>query len=123
MTSQEIDRSILESLDKSALKLILKTSQGFASPTSKAKIKGPIGSKYVSPSRTGHAMSRHVRGVTATSIKTKFCRVDDMASALDLLLKTPVGQQTLAMFAADLRNSPSVKFVAIVRDRSHQRSQ
>ena len=113
MTSHELDRSPLQVLDESALKLILKTSQGFASPTSRARIKGPLDAKYISPSRAGHALSQHVRGAASTAIKTKFCSVDDMATALDLVLKSPVGRQTLARLAAAQRETLQVDLLRL----------
>jgi hypothetical protein len=75
------------------LKLILRTSEGFPTQheSSKAMVKGAV----ISPSRTGHAFSQHVRGVTATQYKTKFASIDAMAEALALVLKTPQGQATL----------------------------
>jgi hypothetical protein len=95
----------LQDLDKSKLKLILKTSQGFATQfeSSKAMVKITDGVKHISPSRAGHAISSHVRGAAATGVKTKFCSIDDMASALEMLLKTLSGHQALNRLAAGRR--------------------
>ena len=92
----------LQDLDKSKLKLILKMSQGFATQfeSSKAIVKITDGLKHISPSRAGHAVSSHIRGAAPTGVKTKFCSIDDMASALEMLLKTPYGQQALNRLTA-----------------------
>lgn len=91
----------LLNLDKAALKLILKTSQGFGSQfeSSQAMVTISNGARFVSPSRAGHAVSSHLRGVQSTPAKTKFCSLGDMAAALELLLKTPQGQQALGRLA------------------------
>lgn len=95
----------MQNLDKNTLKLILKTSQGFPSQyeSSKAIVKVSQGSKQISPSRSGHAISSHVRGATSTGVKTKFRSIDDMAAALDLLLKTHSGQQAIDTLRAGCR--------------------
>lgn len=100
----------LQDLDKFKLKLILKTSQGFATQfeSSKAMVKVSQGVRHVSPSRAGHAISSHVRGATSAGVKTKFCSIDDMASALELLLKTQPGQQALGRLAAGRREKVEV---------------
>ncbi len=97
----------LTDLDKSKLKLILKTSQGFAAQfeSSKAMVKVSGGLKSLSPSRAGHATSSHVRGAAATGVKTKFCSIDDMASALELLLQTSAGQQALGRLGVGSRET------------------
>ena len=95
----------LQNLDKAKLKRILKTSQGFASESSKAMVRISNGQKLLTPSRTGHAVSKHVRGAAPTGVKTKFRSLDDMASALELLLKTRVGQQKLAQLTPGSRQA------------------
>ena len=99
----------LSGLDKAKLKLILKTSQGFPSQyeSSKADVRFTVSGKQVSPSRSGHAISSHVRGASATGFKTKFCSLDDMAAALELVLQSPAGQSALARLRVGSREKVS----------------
>jgi hypothetical protein len=84
----------LQNLDKVKLKLILKTSESF--PTQYAPSQAQIVNGHLNPSRSGHPLGQHLRGVRRTIKKTKFCSLDDMAEALELVLRTPDGTTALA---------------------------
>src|SRR5689334_15805017 len=81
-------------LDKDKLKLILRTSESFPTQYQASQAKVTADGR-VSPSRAGHSLSQHVRGVQLTTRKTKFCSLDDMADALDMVLKTADGRLSL----------------------------
>jgi hypothetical protein len=92
----------LQNLDKAKLKLILKTSESF--PTQYAPSRASIVDGQLSPSRSGHPLGSHLRGVQQTVRKTKFCSLDDMADALDLVLRTPAGAAALAQLQPGVRS-------------------
>jgi len=93
----------LQNLDKVKLKLILKTSESF--PTQYAPSQAKVVNGHLNPSRSGHPLGQHLRGVRTTIKKTKFCSLDDMAEALELLLQTPDGTTKLAQLQPGIRRS------------------
>ena len=93
----------LQNLDKAKLKLILKTSEVF--PTQFAPSQAKIVNGVFNPSRSGHPLGSHLRGAGRTVKKTKFCTLDDMAEALDLLLRTPDGVTALAQLQPGVRKT------------------
>lgn len=101
----------LDHLDVAAARLILNTSQGFGaqSPKSQARVRHG----KLQPSRAAHPLQEHLRGVgppghadrQVAEYKTKFCSLDDMASALVSLLHTPAGTQAIARLRPGGRES------------------
>ena len=99
----------LLSLSKDELKLILKTSQGLPAQRTetKARVKIEDADRKVSPKPTGHPLSSHVRGSESGKLKTKYCSLDDMALALELVLKTTRGQEALRRLQPGRRQTVS----------------
>ena len=81
----------LDNLGPEECKLFLNVSEGFPSQTSKARIK----KGSLSPSKAGHSLAEHLRGVASATLKTKFCSKNDMALALSLLLNSAEGKAAL----------------------------
>lgn len=93
--------------DRTQLKLLLQTSQGFPaqSPSSKAKVTAG----QLRPAREGHPLSQHLSGAGVTSYKTKFCSLDAMADALALVLQSADGAQALQTLAPAVRKTVKVE--------------
>jgi len=91
----------LNNLTAAQLKLILQTSEGF--PAQHESSKAMIKAGNLSPSRVGHSLGSHLRGAGAVSLKTKFANLDEMARALEAVLRTPIGQATLRRLRPGLR--------------------
>ena|SRR5687767_8127404 len=88
-------------LTAAQLKLILRTSEGF--PTQHESSKAMVKGGDLSPSRVGHALASHLRGVGTISLKTKFADVDEMSRALEAALRTPLGRACLQRLRPGVR--------------------
>jgi hypothetical protein len=88
-------------LTAAQLKLILQTSEGF--PTQHESSKAMVKAGSLLPSRAGHALSSHLRGTSALSLKTKFANLDEMSRALEAALRTPMGQAALQRLRPGMR--------------------
>ena len=108
----------LQNLDKEKLKLILRTSESFPTQFGPAQAE-VIDRRQFRSSSFGHPLSQHLRGAQfrvdqlrvyqRTGRKTKFCSLDDMADALDMVLKTPDGRLSLQQLQPGNRQTVSVR--------------
>jgi hypothetical protein len=101
----------LQNLDKEKLNLILKTSEGF--PAQLASSQADVFNGKLRSSTFGHALTQHLRGVAPTVKKTKFCSLHDMATALDLVLKTPEGISALQKLPSSKRETVKAQIAQI----------
>lgn len=90
----------LQHFDKEKLKLVLRTSESF--PTQFGPSQAKVMDGQLRPSTSGHPLSKHLRGSQSRidqpadwKTRTRFCSLDDMAEALDMVLKTADGRLAL----------------------------